>query len=151
MPLWTDAATPPPDRVITVEYSPAVELYFREPVKLGCAENLVPHQIQGEAGSLEQGTWIVIQAGVEAGQLETVKFLAYGCPHTIAACCRMTEKLAGAAVGELVNFAPDWLSDELNIPVEKAGKLLILQDALRECFDRWKAAAGENDGNYVDR
>ena len=134
-----------------LEYSPEVESYFREPVNLGCAESLGPHQIQGEAGSVEQGTWIVIQAGVESGQLETVKFLAYGCPHTIAACCRMTEKLSGVAVGELVNFAPDWLTDELNIPVEKAGKLLILQDALRDCFDRWKTAAREKDGNYVDR
>ncbi len=90
-------------------------------------------------------------AGPAAGQLEAVKFLAYGCPHTIAACCRMTEKLAGARIGELLNFAPDWLTDELNIPVEKAGKLLILQDALRECFDGWQTGAGENDGNYADR
>ncbi len=104
-----------------------------------------------EAGSVEHGTWIIIQARVEAGQLEAVKFLAYGCPHTIAACCRMTEKLAGARVGELLNFAPDWLTDELNIPVEKAGKLLILQDALRECFDGWQTVAREHDGNYVDR
>ena len=134
-----------------MEYSPEVERYFREPVNLGSAESLAPHQIQGEAGSVERGTWIIIQARVEAGQLEAVKFLAYGCPHTIAACCRMTEKLVGARIGELLNFAPDWLTDELNIPVEKAGKLLILQDALRECFDGWQTGAGENDGNYADR
>jgi NifU-like protein involved in Fe-S cluster formation len=134
-----------------LEYSPEVERYFREPVNLGSAESLAPHQIQGEAGSVERGTWIIIQARVEAGQLEAVRFLAYGCPHTIAACCRTTEKLAGAPVGELLNFAPDWLTDELNIPVEKAGKLLILQDALRECFDGWQTVAREHDGNYVDR
>ena len=134
-----------------MQYSPQVERYFREPVNLGSAESLAPHQIQGEAGSVEHGTWIIIQARVEAGQLEAVRFLAYGCPHTIAACCRTTEKLAGAPVGELLNFAPDWLTDELNIPVEKAGKLLILQDALRECFDGWQTVAGEHDGNYVDR
>ncbi len=134
-----------------MEYSPEVERYFREPVNLGSAESLAPHQIQGEAGSVERGTWIIIQARVEAGQLETVRFLAYGCPHTIAACCRTTEKLAGAPVGELLNFAPDWLTDELTIPVEKAGKLLILQDALRECFDGWQTVAREHDGNYVDR
>ncbi len=134
-----------------MEYSPEVERYFREPVNLGSAESLAPHQIQGEAGSVERGTWIIIQARVEAGQLETVRFLAYGCPHTIAACCRTTEKLAGAPVGELLNFAPDWLADELTIPVEKAGKLLILQDALRECFDGWQTVAREHDGNYVDR
>ncbi len=134
-----------------MEYSPEVERYFREPVNLGSAESLAPHQIQGEAGSVERGTWIIIQARVEAGQLEAVRFLAYGCPHTIAACCRTTEKLAGAPVGELLNFAPDWLTDELTIPVEKAGKLLILQDALRECFDGWQTVAREHDGNYVDR
>jgi NifU-like protein involved in Fe-S cluster formation len=134
-----------------LEYSPEVERYFREPVNLGSAESLAPHQIQGEAGSVERGTWIIIQARVEAGQLEAVRFLAYGCPHTIAACCRTTEKLAGAPVGELLNFAPDWLTDELTIPVEKAGKLLILQDALRECFDGWQTVAREHDGNYVDR
>ena len=151
MQLRADAATLPAEGVIALEYLPEVERYFSEPVNLGCADSFVSHQIQGEAGSVEQGTWIVIQAGVEAGRLETVRFLAYGCPHTIAACCRMTEKLSGAAVGELVNFAPDWMTSELNIPVEKAGKLLILQDALRECFDRLKVAAEENNGNYVDR
>ena len=112
---------------------------------------MLPHQIQGEAGSVEHGTWIVIQACVQVGQLETVKFLAYGCPHTIAACSWMTEKLSGVPVGELVNFAPDWVTDELNIPVEKAGKLLILQDAVRKCFDDWKTGIKGNDGNHVDR
>ena len=112
---------------------------------------MLPHQIQGEAGSVRHGTWIVIQACVQAGQLENVKFLAYGCPHTIAACSWMTEKLSGVPVGELVNFAPDWVTDKLNIPVEKAGKLLILQDALRKCFDDWKTGIKGNDGNHVDR
>ena len=104
--LWAGAATPPGDSEIPLEYSPEVERYFRELVNLGSAESLAPHQIQGEAGSVERGTWIIIQVRVEAGQLEAVRFLAYGCPHTIAACCRTTEKLAGAPVGELLNFAP---------------------------------------------
>ena len=136
---------------VALEYSSEVERYFREPVNIGCAETVLPHQIQGEAGSIGVGTWIVIQAYVQGGQLEGVKFLAYGCPHTIAACSWMTEKLAGAPVGELVNFAPDWITDKLDIPVEKKGKLLILKDALERCFDGWETGIKVNDGNYVDR
>ena len=112
---------------------------------------MLPHQVQGEAGSVEHGTWIVIQACVQVGRLQDVKFLAYGCPYTIAACSWMTEKLAGAPVGELLNFAPDGISDKLAIPVEKMGKLLVLKDALEKCFDGWETGIKGNDGNYVDR
>ena len=94
---------------------------------------------------------LVAGAMAPAPAMLVAMFLAYGCPHTIAACSWMTEKLSGVPVGELVNFAPDWVTDELNIPVEKAGKLLILQDALRKCFDDWKTGIKGNDGNYVDR
>ena len=146
-----DATPQLTDSEVTLEYSPEVERYFREPVNIGCAETVLPHRIQGEAGSVGHGTWVVIQACVQAGRLESIKFLAYGCPHTIAACSWMTEKLTGAPVRELVNFAPDWIASKLDIPVEKKGKLLILQDALEKCFDGWETGIKGNDGNYVDR
>jgi NifU-like protein involved in Fe-S cluster formation len=126
-----------------VEYSPAVTERFDRPLNLGSPDGEPARRISGEAGSVEQGTWVVFEARVEANQLAKLCFRAYGCPHTIAACSRVAEKLSGAALGELVNFAPGELIEELDIPVEKAGKILILQDALRDCFEDWDTGSAD--------
>ena len=138
-----------------MEYSPLVQKYFDRPVNLGFPE-AGSSQIRGDAGSIGQGTWVAFQARVQRGRLAEIGFLAYGCPHTIAASSLATEQLTGAGVRELVNFAPDRLMEQLEIPTEKAGKILILQDALWTCFQDWETRFGDrrttgNHGNNTDR
>ena len=118
-----------------MRYEEAVERHFAAPSHVGpLAGGRVS---RGEAGSRAKGTWIVIEACIDGGRVDRVAFQAFGCPHTIAACSRATELLAGGAAGCLARFDPSVLAAELSIPPEKLGSLLILQDALRNCFADW--------------
>ena len=47
------------------------------------------------------------------------------------------EILAPGPVAQLWEFDPTAVRAELGIPAEKLGSLLILQDALRNCFRDW--------------
>jgi NifU-like protein involved in Fe-S cluster formation len=109
-------------------YPQSVLEYFRRPVLTGGV------MLRGEAGSVEQGTWVCVSADVVAGRLENMGFRAFACPHIIAACNRAAEMLEGAPVQALQDLQLNKLQQEFEIPVEKAGKLLILKDAFANCY-----------------
>ncbi len=113
------------------------ERFDRAPTALGSA-------VSGRAGSPEQGAAVYFAADVEAGRLHNVGFRAFACPHIIAACSLAAARLEGARPGQLVD--PNLLEGlkELEIPVEKTGKILILKDALSACYANFQArqAAG---------
>ncbi len=60
-----------------------------------------------------------------------MQFEAYGCPHCIAAASWTTERLAGSRIEALAQW--DWhpVAQALEIPAEKRGRMLILQDAVK--------------------
>ncbi len=93
--------------------------------------------VRGEAGSVEAGTWVVFTARVRAARVIRLDAQVYGCPHTQAACDRVVQLLTGGNRLELGNLEPRALGAALNIPAEKTGRLLIIQDALRNCLADW--------------
>jgi len=92
---------------------------------------------RGEAGSIEAGTWVVMSARVRGGQVHTLEASVYGCPHVMAACEHLVRELTGGPVAGLGEVDPRALAAALEIPVEKTGRLLIIQDALRNCLADW--------------
>ncbi|MBL8199396.1 MAG: aminotransferase class V-fold PLP-dependent enzyme [Chromatiales bacterium] len=95
---------------------------------------------RGEAGSEEAGTRVVFAARVREGRVASLEARVFGCPHTRAACDRAVQLLTGAAVAELGRLEPRLLGADLGIPPEKAGRLLVIQDALRNCLADWDNA-----------
>jgi NifU-like protein involved in Fe-S cluster formation len=120
-----------------MEYSTAVARHFRQPAHAGILAGRDGRLLCGEAGTMAEGTWVVFHARVDGERVTALSFQAYACPHVIAACSRTTELLTGAAVAQAADFDPATLMAELEIPVEKRGRLLILEDALRNCFRDW--------------
>ncbi len=92
---------------------------------------------RGEAGSVDAGTWVVFTAWVRDARVARLDVQVYGCPHTQAACDRVVQLLTGGNRLELGNLEPLALGAALGIPVEKTGRLLIIQDALRNCLADW--------------
>ncbi|HEX9404910.1 MAG TPA: iron-sulfur cluster assembly scaffold protein, partial [Steroidobacteraceae bacterium] len=43
-----------------------------------------PDVYRGAAGRREQGTWVQFDVQVSGGIIQAARFLAFGCPHTIA-------------------------------------------------------------------
>ncbi len=125
------------------QYSPAVAEYFWRPVRTARPD------IRGSAGSEAAGTRVEVHADVTEHRLKNVGFRAFACPHIIASCNWLAEQLEGAKPSALVEVRPDELQQMFDIPVEKAGKLLILKDALNACYESYRqwATAGSGRGN----
>lgn len=126
-----------------MRYSPAVERHFTQPSNLGPlaiaagSSSGRSYIFRGEAGAAARGTWVVVEAEICAGVAKRIAFQAYGCPHLIAACSLATERMAGGPAAELAAFDPAGLMGDLDVPAQKLGSLLILQDALRSCWADW--------------
>lgn len=120
-----------------MNYSAAVRRHFHEPSNAGAMAGAEVGRVRGEAGSAAAGTWVVFWARIEGQRLVALRFQALACPHVIAACSRATELLAGLALPAARAFDPKPLMAELQIPPDKLGRLLIMEDALRNCFAAW--------------
>ncbi|MFW2404733.1 MAG: iron-sulfur cluster assembly scaffold protein [Gammaproteobacteria bacterium] len=119
-------------------YSPAVARHFSRPVNVGPLGGSGDNMFTGTAGRRDIGAHVRFEAEIEAGRILRVAFQAYGCPHTIAACSLATQGLEGAPAEALVGVDVDALRSALDVPVEKTGRLLIVQDALHDCFHAWE-------------
>jgi NifU-like protein involved in Fe-S cluster formation len=123
-----------------VLYSERVTEFFDHP-RGRCADEELLSGLFGEAGAVADGVQVQFRMGIRGQQITAIGFRAYGCPHTIAACGLVCEQLQDRPVGSLLEIDAAALQRELEIPVEKAGKILILQDALSNCYQNWKTGA----------
>ena len=118
-------------------YSDLVIRHFDAPANVGPLGDAVENVFTGAAGQREQGTRVSFEARIDAGRIEEIAFQAYGCPHIIAACSLATERLARQPAAALEQLDPRDLMRELEVPVEKTGRMLLVQDALHHCFRAW--------------
>jgi NifU-like protein involved in Fe-S cluster formation len=93
--------------------------------------------LRGMAGSPDEGAQVAFLARVQEGRLVALGFEAFACPHILAACSIAAERLTGQELGALAAFDPLALCVELGVPPEKSSRLMIVQDALRNCLADW--------------
>jgi cysteine desulfurase len=103
--------------------SPITRQYFEGLPGAGVLEGRV-----GEAGGVAQEAWVRFHVAFENGTVKAARFQAYGCPHTLAVAAWLTEQLPGRRE---VPGAPQEWATKFSAPVEKLGRLLIVEDALR--------------------
>ena len=85
----------------------------------------------GEAGEERLGTWVRFALQVETGFVKRADVQVYGCPETLAASTLVCGLLHNQYVGDLkVGTPEEWLK-HVNAPVEKLGRMLIIEDAVR--------------------
>jgi len=96
-----------------------------------------PGVASGEAGREQHGTRVRFMLRWDGSRLIEARYQAYGCPHTLAVCEWLAQRLeAGQKAGQEAGLdaslggAVEW-AEELNIPAAKLGRLLIVEDALR--------------------
>lgn len=93
---------------------------------------------RGAAGDREQGTHVQFEVRAGSGLVQAARFLAFGCPHTIAVCAYLASLAEGGADRLDLPEGVEALMQRFAIPVEKRGRLLIVEDA-------WRAAMGRVD------
>jgi cysteine desulfurase len=96
--------------------------------------------ITGEAGGPGQETWVRFHLTVQGGTVKAARFKAYGCPHTLAVTEWLAAQLSGRTRSEGPPGNPTSWAATLSVPVEKLGRLLVIEDALLACFERWSAS-----------
>ena len=75
-------------------------------------------------------------------QIVGAAFTAFGCPHLLAAASWLTEQAPGWTRDQLVAW--DWqeVARVLEVPPAKFGRLLTLQDAVRDAVRNWPGTPG---------
>jgi cysteine desulfurase len=94
---------------------------------------------RGAAGAREQGTWVQfdLQMGRPgASTIQDARFQAFGCPHVIAVADWLAQNTVGMELAAPVprRELPEpvgTLRERFGMPVEKLGRLLVIEDAWR--------------------
>jgi hypothetical protein len=78
---------------------------------------------------------VQVDLGAPGLTIESVRFLAFGCPHVIAVSAWVAERAVGLDARARLPDGVQSLRERFAMPVEKLGRLLIVEDA-------WIAAVG---------
>ena len=111
-------------------YSPLVRQYFADAAHAGDLNDAETVDVD------EQGVRIRLAATQEGGRILALAFRAWGCPHVIAACEGFCEEFEGEPVTSLGGFRAADIMQKLSVPVEKTGRILVLEDAVRSLGQR---------------
>ena len=109
----------------TSPYSAKVRKLFAAPAHAGKLENGTVESLAG------QDVRVRFSARAVDGSVEAVRFGAWGCPHVIAAAEMICRQLEGGPVTDLEKFTAARIMEDLAIPTEKTGRILVLEDAVR--------------------
>jgi cysteine desulfurase len=110
--------------------NPATRHYFLAPHRSPLGETW-SGVVSGQAGREVDGVAVTFDLKIAAGIVKRARFSAYGCPHTLAVAAWLCEILEGEQVARFSPGSPaDW-TEKFAVPVEKLGRLLIVEDALR--------------------
>jgi cysteine desulfurase len=133
--ITADRVTSPQNRPV-IEFdalSPEVRQLFSALPGAGVIEDAAGQVIRGEAGGLAQEAWVRFHLLVTHGTVKDARFQAYGCPHTLAVSAWLTGQLPGRRLSEVLVDEPAQWARVLSVPIEKLGRLLVVEDALRAC------------------
>jgi cysteine desulfurase len=93
--------------------------------------------VSGEAGGPKDETWVRFHLLIVGDTVKDARVQAFGCPHTLDVAGWLCRELRGRTRGALPPGKPtDWAAHR-SVPVEKLGRLLVIEDALRACLLQW--------------
>ena len=113
-------------------YSDRVRRLFADPPHAGALPRGPGHTLLAGAMAVERGAWLEVAARVVEGVVADARFRAWGCPHFIAACELAVAGLPGRPLSEAGQVEAAALARELAVPTGKLGRLLVIEDALRD-------------------
>jgi hypothetical protein len=116
-----------------MKYNEQTRRYFETAARAGILPGTLVYR--GAAGNREYGTWVQFDLQTASGTLEDARFLAFGCPHTIAVAAWVAEQAVGRPVIRRLPESVQALGLQFAVPVEKLGRLLIVEDAWLAAID----------------
>jgi NifU-like protein involved in Fe-S cluster formation len=110
-----------------MNYNDLTRKYFESALNAG--ELAGPGVFRGAAGRREEGTWVQFDLQIKSGAVSAARFLALACPHVIAVSAWLAEQAVGQPVQVRLPESVQALRDRFAVPIEKMGRLLIIEDA----------------------
>jgi NifU-like protein involved in Fe-S cluster formation len=112
-------------------YSELVRRYFANPIHAGRLPNAYNDVVISEATESEMGVRVVLSVVVDGDTIRFLRYRIFGCPHLIAAAEFFCDEVEGQAISALLELNVSDLMKKLTIPVEKTGRIFILEDAVK--------------------
>ncbi len=108
-----------------------VERLFRELPAGGAIPDGAGTVLRGEAGGPAEEVWVRFHLLVDGDIVKDARFEARGCPHTLATAAWLASGMPGRRRDDALRSGPRAWARTLGVPVEKLGRLLVIEDALR--------------------
>jgi len=106
-------------------YSAQIRALFADLSHAGDLDNAICSEID------DQGVHIRLAATCRGGCLQALRFRAWGCPHVLAACEAVCREYEGRPASDLEEFRATRIMEILSIPLEKTGRILVIEDTVR--------------------
>jgi NifU-like protein involved in Fe-S cluster formation len=129
-----------------MEYSPEVRRRLARPRCRGLPADDGDAGVRAMAEDRSLNVWICVQVKATGGSIASVCYEAYGCPHFLASADWLAEHLEGRAVAALTEPVAREVAAVLDVPTEKLGKLLVVENVLATCAERLKRAREQDLG-----
>jgi NifU-like protein involved in Fe-S cluster formation len=118
-----------------MEYSSAVQRHFAAPRRARELPAGAQGLVAGEAEDRTLHVWVRFELRIVEDAVAAAGFQVFGCPHAIAAASVVADWLEGRSVEAARRLDVKALCAELEVPTEKLGKLLRIEDAVVACFN----------------
>lgn len=110
-------------------YNDAVRHRFENPLHAGDPDARYPFVVTAEYSRSDAGFKVRLGAEMDGGKIRRLRFRAFGCPHLIAAAEELCRRIEGGPAEALQDVPVTQLMEQLDVPVEKTGRILLLEDA----------------------
>lgn len=132
-------------------YNHAVRRHFANPAHAGDLQEGYPRAVTAEVSGSEAGSKVLLAARIDGDTIACIRYRVFGCPHLIAAAEELCRRLEGAPVDALQDVPVAQLMEVLEVPVEKTGRLLLLEDAALALHESISATAASGRGNIAEQ
>lgn len=122
-------------------YNEAVRALFANPAHAGDLQGDYAQVLTADAAESAHGARIMLFAGIADGMIAEMRFRALACPHLVAAAEWLCRERQNGSVAGLSSFDTKGLMEQLSVPPEKTGKILLLEDALKSLWEQHESAA----------
>ena len=129
------------DTVVLGPYNARVRAYFKNPLHAAPGSASDGQVFEARVCEPGAGARIFLRAVADNGVLTRVCFRVFGCPHLIAAAEACCERFEGGLVNQLSEFSVSDIMQTLGVPIEKTGRILLLEDAFRSLHSQMVEAA----------
>lgn len=119
-------------------YNDTVRRHFASPAHAGDVQEGYARLVRADVSESDAGLRVLLAARIDGSTIARLRYRVFGCPHLIAAAEELCARLEGGPVEGLQDVPVTQLMELLEIPVEKTGRLLLLEDAANALHREWR-------------